>query len=45
MLLLDNRIVYSVVGSKSSIIIPVRVYGSVFTTVKLLDVSLFRSMV
>ena len=44
-LLLDNLIVYFVAGSKSSIIIPVRVYGTVCTTVKLLDVSFFRSMV
>lgn len=44
-LLLDILIVYSVAGSKSSIIIPVWVYGNVAATVKLLARSFLRSTV
>jgi len=45
LLLLDTRIVYSVEGSKPSIVIPVRGYGSVCITVKFPEVSDFFSMV
>ena len=44
-LLLDILIVYSVAGSKSSITMPVWVYGNVVTTVKLLACSFLRSTV
>ena len=45
MLLLDNRRMYFVEGSKSFIVIPVLEYGIVFAKVKFPELDFFFSMV